>query len=146
MNGGGGAARSSAVAWAQRGGKIWSSGGRRALGNRGPWAGHLIEGDAVVDHVGKRLLIDFDLSPGDPPSIASVSADLHLVSSYNSGVVQQLVEQTDTVTSLDGRWLLTAQHLCAWSDLFAPLIVQQLPGLGQTMMWLNQLESALRAD
>ena len=66
MHGGGGAARSSAVAWAQNDGKIWSSGGRRALGNRGPWAGHLIEGDAVIDHVGKRLLIDFDLNPVNP--------------------------------------------------------------------------------
>ena len=146
MNGGGGAARSSAVAWAQSGGKIWSSGGRRPLGNRGPWAGHLIEGDTVVDHVGKRLLIDFDLNPGEPLSIPSVSADLHLVSSYNSGVVEQLVGQTDTGTSLDGRWLLTAQHLYAWADLFAPLMVEKLPGLAQTVAWLNQFESALRAD
>ena len=146
MHGGGGAARSSAVAWAQNNGKIWSSGGRRALGNRGPWAGHLIEGDAVVDHVGKRLLIDFDLNPGEPLSTPSVSADLHLVSSYHSGSVEQLVAQTDTGTSLDGRWLLAAQHLCAWADLFAPSVIEELPGLGQTMTWLNQLESALRAD
>ena len=116
------------------------------MGNRGPWAGHLIEGDAVVDHVGKRLLIDFDLNPGEPLSTPSVTADLHLVSSYNSGSVEQLVGQTDTGTSLDGRWLLAAQHLCAWADLFAPSVIEELPGLGQTMTWLNQLESALRAD
>ena len=146
MNGGGGAARSSAVAWAQNGGNIWSSGGRRALGNRGPWAGQLIEGDAVVDHVGKRLLIDFDLNPGEPLSAPSVSTDLHLVSSYNSGPVEQLVGQTDSGISLDGRWLLTAQHLCAWADLFTPSMVEELPGLAQTMAWLTQLESALRAD
>ena len=146
MNGGGGAARSSAVAWAQNGGKIWSSGGRRALGNRGPWVGQLIEGDAVVDHVGKRLLIDFDLNPGEPLSAPSVSTDLHLVSSYNSGPVEQLVGQTDSGISLDGRWLLTAQHLCAWADLFIPSMVEELPGLAQTMAWLAQLESALRAD
>ena len=68
------------------------------------------------------------------------------MSSYNSGVVEQLVGQTDTGTSLDGRWLLTAQHLYAWADLFAPLMVEKLPGLAQTVAWLNQFESALRAD
>ena len=145
MNGGGGAARSSAVAWSQAGGRIWSMGGRRALGNRGPWNGHLIEGDAVVDHIGMRLLIDFDLEPGSPLSIPSATADLHVNSSYN---VQgrNLLDSTESGTSLDGRWLLASQHLCAWADLFEPEVHHLLPGLGLVMTWLSRLESALRAD
>ena len=66
MHGGGGLLAQVLWLGPRMDGKIWSSGGRRALGNRGPWAGQLIEGDAVVDHVGKRLLIDFDLNPGNP--------------------------------------------------------------------------------
>ena len=146
LNGGGGAARSSAAAWAQNGGKIWSTGGRRKLGARGPWADHMMEGDEVVDHVGKRLLVDFDLNPGMPLASPSVSADLHVISSYNSELENQVIHQTETGISLDGRWLLTAQHLYAWADLFEPLAAEHLPGLGQTMHWLNQMESALRAD
>ena len=146
MNGGGGAARSSAIAWAESGGKIWSTGGRRKLGKRGPWADHLVEGDAVVDHVGKRLLIDFDLNPGMPISSPSVSADLHVISSYNSEPDSQVVNQTEIGTCLDGRWLLTAQHLYAWADLFEPRAVEHLPGLAQTMAWLNEMELALRAN
>lgn len=146
LNGGGGAARSSAAAWAQNGGKIWSTGGRRALGKRGPWVSHLIEGDSVVDHVGKRLMIDFDLDPGNPISMPSVSTDLHVISSYNSEPSHQIVQQTDIGISVDGRWLLAAQHLCAWVDLFEPSIAQYMPGLAQTMSWLSSFESALRAD
>ncbi len=146
LHGGGGAARSCAAAWAQNGGKIWSTGGRRPLGNRGPWASDLIEGDSVVDHVGKRLMIDFDLDPGNPKSMPSVSTDLHVISSYNSELCHDIVEQTDIGISVDGRWLLAAQHLCAWVDLFEPTVAQHMPGLAQTMSWLSSLESALRAD
>ena len=146
LHGGGGAARSCAAAWSENGGKIWSTGGRRPLGNRGPWASHLIQGDSVVDHFGKRLMIDFDLDPGNPISMPSVSTDLHVISSYNSEQCNHIVEQTDIGISVDGRWLLAAQHLCAWVDLFEPTVAQHMPGLAQTMSWFSSLESALRAD
>ncbi|MEE2759307.1 MAG: hypothetical protein VYA86_04940, partial [Candidatus Thermoplasmatota archaeon] len=145
MKGGGGAARSCAVNWAEAGGRIWSMGGRRALGNRGPWVGHLIEGDTVVDHIGNRLMIDFDIDPASPTPSPSASADLHVISSYNTEQYNAVI-QTETGTILDGRWLLSAQHLCAWADLFEPDLRQFLPGLALTMTWMNKMESALRAD
>ena len=146
LNGGGGAARSSALAWSQSGGKIWSMGGRRALGNRGLWSKQLVAGDEVVDHIGKRLLIDYDLNPGSPKSSPSVSSDLQIISSYNNEPGNQMIEHIEGGTILDGRWLLTAQHLCAWADLFEPASRDMLPGLAQTMTWMVKMESALRAD
>ncbi|MEE2747493.1 MAG: hypothetical protein VX473_03385 [Candidatus Thermoplasmatota archaeon] len=144
--GGGGAARSCASAWAEAGGSIWSMGGRRSLGNRGPWVGHMISGDDVVDNVGLRLFVDFDIEPGVIDSNHSTDADLHLISSYNSQDVGVVIEQYDSGIKLDGRWLLVAQHLDAWSRLFSPEASHLLPGLGLTMTRLLAMESALRAD
>jgi hypothetical protein len=146
MIGGGGSARSCASAWAAAGGSIWSMGGRRTLGKRGPWVEHVISGDDVVDNTGMRLFIDFDIEPGMLDSSHSTDVDLHLVSSYNSQEVGLVIEQTESGTRLDGRWLLVAQHLDAWSRFFSPEAAHLLPGLGLTMTRLLAMESALRAD
>ena len=144
--GGGGSARSCAAAWAAAGGSIWSIDGRRSLDKRGPWIQHLIDGDAVVDNIGPRLFIDFDIAPGKPESPHSIDADLHLISSYNSEEVGVVVEQNESGLILDGRWLLVAQHLEAWARLYCPEASHLLPGLGLTMTRLLAMESALRAD
>ncbi len=146
MVGGGGAARSCASAWAAAGGSIWSMGGRRSLGKRGPWVANVISGDDVVDNVGMRLFIDFDIEPGVLDSTPSTDADLHLVSSYNSLEVGSVIEQTESGIRLDGRWLLAAQHLEAWARIFSPEAAHLLPGLGLTMTRFLSMESALRAD
>ena len=144
--GGGGSARSCAAAWAAAGGAIWSKGGRRKLDNRGPWVNRLIEGDQVVGHVGMRLLIDFDIAPGEPNLSESSTADLHVISSYNSHKVGMVVQSSETGLVIDGRWLLVAQHLDAWARLFSPEAAHMLPGLGLSMTRLIAIESALRAD
>ena len=144
--GGGGSARSCAAAWAAAGGVVWSKGGRRKLDNRGPWVNRLIEGDQVVGHIGMRLSIDFDIEPGMPNSVESSSADLHVISSYNSHKVGVVVQPSETGLVIDGRWLLVAQHLDAWAQLFSPEAAHMLPGLGLSMTRLMAIESALRAD
>ena len=146
MVGGGGSARSCAGAWAQAGGVIWSIEGRRPLDKRGPWIEHLIDGDDVVDNIGMRLFIDFDISPASPESERTTDADIHLISSYNSEAVASIVTPTESGLQLDGRWLLAAQHLEAWARLYSPEAAHLLPGLGLTMTRLEAMESALRAD
>jgi shikimate 5-dehydrogenase len=146
MAGGGGSARSCAAAWSSAGGSIWSVGGRRSLDKRGPWVENLISGDGVADNIGMRLFIDFDSNPGELESNRLTDADLHLSSSYNSQEVGLIVEQTESGFKLDGRWLLTAQHLAAWARFFSPEAAHLLPGLGLTMTRLLAMESALRAD
>ena len=144
--GGGGSARSCAAAWAAAGGVIWSKGGRRKLDKRGPWVNRLIEGDQVVDHVGMRLFIDFDIEPGHPNFEETNIADLHVVSAYNSHKVGVVVQPSETGLVIDGRWLLVAQHLDAWARFFSPEAAHMLPGLGLSMTRLIAIESALRAD
>ncbi len=146
MVGGGGSARSCAIAWSSAGGSIWTMGGRRSLDKRGPWVENLISGDDVVDNIGMRLFIDFDTKPGVSESSRLTDADLHLNSAYNSQEVGLIVEQTESGFKLDGRWLLTAQHLAAWARIFSPEAAHLLPGLGLTMTRLIAMESALRAD
>jgi hypothetical protein len=144
MKGGGGAARSSAAAWARAGGKIWSLGGRRSLDNRGPWVDALIEPESVIDYTGPRLHIDFDLNPSDSSRDYPFGADIYLSSTYDSMDVGMVIEPTETGMRLDGRWLLVAQHLDAWARLYSPEAAHLLPGLGLSMSRLLAVETALR--
>ena len=144
--GGGGSARSCASAWAEAGGSIWSMGGRRSLGKRGPWIDHLISGDDVVDNIGLRLFVDFDIEPGIIDTGQTSDADIHLISTYNSRDVGLMIDESESGIKLDGRWLLAAQHLDAWARFFSPEAAHLLPGLGLTMTRLLAMESALRTD
>ncbi len=144
MNGGGGAARSCAVSWAENGGKIWSMGGRRKLDRRGPWVDSLVEGEAVAEIVGPRLEIDFDQSPRANQKLVNSNADIQLIPSYDISDSTQIVEQTESGLRLDGRWLLVAQHLDAWARLFTPEAAHLIPGLGLTMSRLLAAESMLK--
>jgi len=144
--GGGGAARSAAAAWAAAGGLIWAMGGRRPLDTRGSWVEMMIEGDVVADHIGPRLHVDFDLTPGQARTNGSSDADIHLISTYDPFDGGPMIEPTEAGIRLDGRWLLVAQHLDAWARLFCPEAAHLLPGLGLTMSRLLAAESALRSD
>ncbi len=144
MTGGGGAARSCAVSWAENGGKIWSMGGRRSLDNRGPWVNSILEGEAIAEMIGPRLQIDFDQPLGTAHNLSNSDADLELISNYDVSDSTQIVEQTESGLRLDGRWLLVAQHLDAWARLFTPEAAHLIPGLGLTMSRLLAVESMLK--
>ena len=146
MIGGGGAARSCAAAWSDAGGSIWSMVGRRPLDKRGSWVEKLISGDRVVDHIGTRIFIDFDTEPGVPADIPTADSDLQIHSSYNSQEVGSVLQHSESGIELDGRWLLAAQHLEAWAQIFSPEAAHLLPGLGLTMTRLLAMESALMID
>lgn len=144
--GGGGAARCAAAAWSRAGGRIWSMGGRRPLDNRGPWVNVLVDGEEVAEQVGPRLHVDFDQAPGQPAANGASDADIQLIAAYDPLDTGRILETTENGVRLDGRWLLAAQHLDAWSRLFCPEAAHLLPGLGLTLTRLVAAESALRAD
>ena len=128
--GGGGAARSTAAAWTKRGGHVHSLPSRRDL-DEGPWADLLTEAEPDV-------IIDFD-NEG-----ASLDGTLFLKSTYQpmQGTVDEratsIVEEV-----LDGRWLLVAQHLACWRQLWAPERAEELPSLGLLLTRLLEAECVL---
>ena len=128
--GGGGAARSTALAWSQNGGLIRSMGGRRELGD-GPWMNSMTtkEPDVVVN-----------FESGTP----SFDVDVLLHASY-SGMGGALDERVDRMIAmpLDGRWLLVAQHLACWKHLWAPERKEDLPSLELLLNRLIVAETTL---
>tara|TARA_B100000900_G_scaffold198252_1_gene167994 strand:+ start:6860 stop:7837 length:978 start_codon:yes stop_codon:yes gene_type:complete len=128
--GGGGAARSTAAAWTKRGGRVRSLASRRALDD-GPWLDKLTE----VEH---DAVVDFDNEGANP------NATLFLKSSYRpmQGTVEERVNSISG-NILDGRWLLVAQHLACWRQLWAPERVGDLPSLGLLLTQLLEAECVL---
>jgi hypothetical protein len=45
---------------------------------------------------------------------------------------------------LDGRWMLVAQHLAAWRELFLPQFANMLPGLALTLSQLVVAENRMQ--
>lgn len=117
--GGGGTARSVAAAWCDAGGKINHLGGRRALNEEGPWELCDDEPD---------LKIDFDEGGGD------------ILAPYGvmEGDFDSRIEYLSA--NADGRWLLCAQHLLAWSRLWSPRQSDLLPSLDLLMTRLVAAE------
>ena len=117
--GGGGTARSVAAAWSDAGGKINHIGGRRALNEEGPWTLCDDEPD---------LKINFDDGGGD------------ILAPYGimEGDFDSRIEYLST--NADGRWLLCAQHLLAWSRLWSPQHSDSLPSLDLLMTRLVAAE------
>ena len=128
--GGGGAARSTALAWAQNGGTIHLLGGKRELGE-GPWVDSLTsqEPDVVVNFESGMPVFD---------------ADVVLHASY-SNMEGALDERVDRILAmpLDGRWLLVAQHLACWKHLWAPERKADLPSLELLLNRLIVAETTL---
>ena len=48
----------------------------------------------------------------------------------------------DIESSIDGRWMLAAQHLISWSTLWRPDIPHELPDLGLLLARLAHVEAA----
>lgn len=128
--GGGGAARSTALAWSQNGGLIRIMGGKRELGN-GPWLNSITirEPDVVVNFESGTPSFDVD-------------AILHASYSHMDGPLEERVDRMIAMP-LDGRWLLVAQHLACWKHLWAPEREEDLPSLELLLNRLIVAETTL---
>ena len=128
--GGGGAARSTASAWARSGGRIRVLQSKRALEN-GPW------GDNMTDET-PDVIVDFDgnwKADGDMLVLSSAYAPMD--GDYDARI-ESLVGP-----SLNGRWMLVAQHLACWSQLWAPEMAGHLPSLPLLLTRLVEAELML---
>lgn len=131
LRGGGGAARSTAHAWIQAGGRVDVIEGRRRLE---PWpdATSLADQDGPAD-----LGIDFDGEGVD------LGAKVHLDPVYQGASLKHHGSVNADV--LDGRWMLVAQHLAAWRSLWAPELAAVLPSEVDLMEDLLAVEADLNA-
>jgi len=143
MRGGGSSARSAAAAWAGAGGVIEAIRGRRKLDRRGPWSESCLDEAAAKRAMGPRMTIDFDSMPASevrPDEAFDRTAMIHLAATYQSGADARPAQSMDGSKSLDGRWLLTAQHLEAWARLIRPDLTADLPGLALSVARLQAFE------
>lgn len=128
--GGGGAARSTASAWARNEGRIHTLESKRALEN-GPWDEHLT--DQRPD-----FIVDFDGTwKHDGDMLVLTSAYEALLGDYDARIESLLGP------SLNGRWMLVAQHLACWSQLWAPELAEHLPSLPLLLTRLVEAELTL---
>jgi len=131
INGGGGAARSIASAWLEHGGKVVSLGGKRQL--PATLVNSKRDADTVFD-----LIIDTD---GSMNSIVDSTYTLDPVYLPMSGSYDERIERLSMKNnSIDGRWMLAAQHLGCWRSLWTPHLRDELPTLEQVMTWLVAVE------
>ena len=128
--GGGGAARSTATAWAEAGGRLQQLPSKRAL-EEGAWS------ESMTDQP-PSVFVDFD------GSLDGRDDALVLKSTYKP-MTGSMDERVDAITSggLDGRWLLVAQHLACWRRLWAPERRGDLPDLGLLLTQLLEAECVL---
>ncbi|MDP7372897.1 MAG: hypothetical protein QF588_03315 [Candidatus Poseidoniaceae archaeon] len=133
--GGGGAARSTAHTWQQLGGKVKIFGGKRDLGDF-EWLKPTEVTDRICDFF---VNFDDDIVPDDIEITGFV-----LNSKYHS-VSGEYEDRVLAVTGevIDGRWLLAAQHLESWSQLWAPQHADLLPPLDLLISMLIVAESIL---
>lgn len=135
LRGGGGAARSTASAWINAGGKIRIFEGRRPL--ELPFEFEEDSSDKSLDFV-----IDFDGDSEILPAFESCPLQLDPRYSAVEGDFNQRV-QLMQLHPLDGRWMLAAQHLEAWRHLWAPQYADYLPSLGLLLTQLIHAENVL---
>lgn len=142
LYGGGAAARSTAAAWAENGGRIISvtREGRRPLDSRGPWA------SALIDEVPKGSLestfqVDFDSQVESSIGTNTHKFDICLVASYGRDGSVDPIQSSSGALILDGRWMLVAQHLVAWAQFIAPEFRDSLPSLSLLLHRLSEVEN-----
>ena len=104
--GGGGAARSTAAAWASLGGGVHQLKSRRMFED-GPWM------EAITDQ-SPDMVVDFD---NDEPVSEGFVCCVHRTVPWKEPLKNA---QGNFRNALDGRWLLVAQHLACWRVLWAP--------------------------
>ena len=129
MRGGGGAARSTAHAWFNAGGRVHLLEGRRSVAPALPDSALAGPSELAV------LGIDFDGDGG------GLKAGKHLAPAYQNKALHAGVSLDED--RLDGRWMLVAQHLEAWRILWAPELEHALPSISELMDDLLALEVLL---
>ena len=133
--GGGGSARSTARTWAKLGGKVKILGGKRNL-SECEWLEPTGNEDKSCD-----VLINFD-DEQIPDDVEVKGFILNAnYDSINGDLSNRIAAITNPVK--DGRWLLAAQHLECWSQLWAPQIKNHLPSLDLLMTKLIHAETVL---
>ena len=137
IHGGGGAARSIASAWSGAGGTVVSLGGRRQL------PADLVTGK-LNDGMTFDLTIDAEGTMTDTPQTMH---SLNPIYGQLDGDLEQLMKVVlPTNTTIDGRWMLAAQHLESWRCLWTPHLSEHLPSLENVMTWLIEVESKLAGN
>lgn len=118
IRGGGSAARSVAAQWAESGGLLVTSMGRRAL-QKGPWD------EALTESQSPDVGVDMDVrSGGSPPRVVTAKKQVNVSYDENTGPSEfSLV-------------MLAAQHLESWRSLFSPTDSARLPELADLLSLL----------
>ena len=63
------------------------------------------------------------------------------------GSIDERMEYLSKVNdTIDGRWMLAAQHLECWRSLWTPHFTDHLPTLEQLLTWLVVVESRLEQN
>ena len=132
--GGGGAARSTAHAWTKSGGKLNLFDGRRSLDD-GPWSNLTVEGKSC------DMFINFD-SDEVPEDLIIEKVILSPRYDLMEGSIEQRCEQLSKQV-FDGRWMLVAQHLECWKQLWTPQYIDNLPSIELLMTKLVHAETIL---
>ena len=122
ITGGGGTARSVAASWSENGGRIKQNGGNRLLDEDGPW--NLCNDEASFS-------INFDEDGGE------ISVRYQKMEGDFDSRIEYLANNAD------GRWLLCAQHLHSWANMWAPEYAELLPSLSLLMTRLVSVEVQL---
>ena len=133
--GGGGAARSTAKTWQQLGGSVRIFGGKRDITDFDWFVGEKNE-ERICD-----LLINFD----DDTIPSDVQVNGFIMKSRYHRIEGEHQDRIDAIGDdvIDGRWLLAAQHLESWSQLWAPQFTDLLPSLDLLVTMLINAESVL---
>lgn len=129
LRGGGGAARSTAQAWIAAGGRVLPIHGRRELQGIPP--------ESLARH-GAAFGVDVD------GGASKLEAPCVLHPAYRLGEPPLAGGRLES-DAIDGRWMLAAQHLEAWSRCWAPDVAAFLPELSRLVADLVTLEARVDA-
>ena len=129
--GGGGAARSVVAAWLAAGGGVHAALSRRKLPDS-------LRGSCTAPGKDAVFAVNFD------SEYNSAEAPLILNATYQAfhGDVETMLSSM-MATGLNGRWLLVAQHLACWSELWAPHLREVLPSIDLLLTQLIHAEALL---
>jgi hypothetical protein len=96
------------------------------------------------DEVVFDLVIDTD---GSSEQATAGTVQLNPIYAPLSGSVDERIEYLSTVSdTIDGRWMLAAQHLECWRSLWTPHFSDHLPTLEQLLTWLVIVECKLEQN
>ena len=129
--GGGGAARSVASTWLAAGGRVHAATSRRLLPEE-------LRSQCTASPKNAVFGVNFDAE------IASAQAPFILNADYGpfEGDVESMLSSM-CAPSLNGRWMLVAQHLSCWATLWAPHLRDILPSIDLLLTQLIHAEGLL---